>query len=129
MGSAQSGSANIASHIKLIDAPICTFNFKGIKCDDKELYKFNKHCIMCGKQRFTVDDIDILTDPDLTYEQFKEKFPDMDFSNGLVCEALDCRDKLLQYKGRNTDYHLRLCFPAIDTIKWSLDSDMDSKQT
>lgn len=81
--------------------PQDSFLFKGNK-----FYPLYTHCQICGKQRFTNEEIKELSDPALTKEIFMEKYKQFSYEQKSICHNRRCEERLYLIGGGYNVYLL-----------------------
>lgn len=87
------------------------FYFKGC-----HLYLMTTHCHMCKKLRFTPEEVDILSNENLTKEEFDKKFG-LKMAHTFICNDQNCAIKLFKISGGNNFYYFEYMWDFIEQMK------------
>ena len=95
-------SSNQLSDIPNI--PTNTFAFRGLKFKSGEmiglpLYKLFVFCQVCGTRRWTAEQLEELSSPDLSKEVFSSNYPNDAYCNSAICNNPACERQLYSVTG------------------------------
>ena len=117
MGNAQDRET-IGKEIEKKQISQVSFNFRNLTFEGKPLYKICQYCQICGKQRFTEQEVRELSDSYLSFDTFMEKYRKYRYCTGAICEAEDCNTKLYVLIGGFNCHMLHTSFDHKDIDAW-----------
>ena len=96
-----------------------SFNFRSLSFDDgKPIYKIYQCCQICGKQRFTEDEAKELSDKNLSFDTFMDKYRKHQYCNSAICNEGECNNTLYLLSAGFNNYMLHTTFDHKDMTAW-----------
>ena len=92
--------------------------FRGDTSDDgKAMYPLKVYCQLCGRCRFTPEEVKAFSDPNLTFETFMTHHEGHRFSHKGCCQSEECENLLRAMSGGAMQaYDLRWAF-SFDEVR------------
>lgn len=86
---------------------------------EKPLYPIFQYCQICGCQRYSMEQIKLFSDPNLTAEQYFVTHKQPGYLSGVICDKQTCATNLYVITGGYNNYSMCFAFDDFNEArKW-----------